>query len=248
MEELEEYGIASRADYEAAKCTKDMIRQVCFAAMQSTIDEQSVAPNSSGNVRRMGGIREQLTTIANFYATGTLVAGAKPYTKHITTDLSATGGALTVDHINDAMGTMWTNGGIDGGMIYCLANKTPKRAVSELFAVSTGNNSIYRRSFGGGVQPINLKVDIIETEFADIHMVLDWTVKDSDAGTTTSVSDDEGDLIFLQPEYLQLCVLQDFNQYELAKTGSNYKFAQEWEGTIKLIAPNAGGILRGVLS
>lgn len=250
MEELEEYGLDSRIDYEAAKCSKDLLRQVCFAAMNSTIDNQSTTPNagSLGQYRKMGGIREQIMTPANFQATGTLPTGAKAYNKHITTDLSATSGALTVAMLNDAMGDMWNNGGIDGDVIYGLANRTVKAVVSELFAPSTGSSSVYRRTFGGGVQPINLKVDVIETEYADIHMVLDWTVKEADAGTSATTSDDEGDLVFIQPEYVELCVLQDFNQYELAKVGSSYKFAQEWEGTIKLKAPNTAGILRGILT
>ena len=170
MEELEEYGLDSRLDYEAAKCSKDLLRQVCFAAMNSTIDEQSQGPNSTaaGKNRTMGGIREQIMTPTNFQATGTLVDGAKAYNKHITTDLSATSGALTVAMLNDAMGDMWNNGGIDGDVIYGLANRTVKAVVSELFAPSTGSSSVYRRTFGGGLQPINLKVDVFFSDFDNV--------------------------------------------------------------------------------
>jgi len=253
MEDLQEWGIDSRIDYETVKASRKLIRDVCFMIMRSALDEQSAGPNSNSTnkKRMMGGLRSMITSLSagatTHVANGTVATAARPYAAHITNDLSASAGLLRVQDINTMLGTLWDRGGVDGDMIYALANKGPKRYVSELFAPNQGSSSIFRKTIGAGVQPINLKVDIIETEFCDVHMMLDWTVKDSAAGTASTTGDDEGDLLFFDPSALYLKTLRDFVLFELAKVGSSNKYAVEWEGTLEWDRPNGAGLLQGIL-
>lgn len=250
-EAMRQWSVDSEIDYQNAVLAKKLIRDVEYAAHRSTIDAQSTTPNagSDGLIRKMGGLIDQIENTANYKANGTtLPTEGKPYTKHITTDLGATAGALTSAHINTMMRNIWQNGGMPSGRLIGFANGQVKQIVSELFAPNTGSSSIYRRTFGESDQrAIDLVVDVLVTDFGKIELMLNRSVRDvSTGGTSGTTTDDEGDLVVIDPDYIQLRVLLDFQVMELARVGGSRKFMQQWDGTICGMAPNTMGSLRGI--
>jgi len=236
---LQQWGIEDEYYNQQERLAKKLLTQVNYAIMNSTIDEQSVGPNSSGNERNMGGLRDQIITPASYIANGSQRTGEAAYDNHI----DAAGG-LTTAHMNTALSSMWTNGGVDGGIVHALANSGVKEIVSELFAPVSGTSGIQRRNFGSDDRSIDMVVDVVKSEYCDVHLMLDRTVKDSAQGASDLL--DTGDLLFFNPAWVELRVLQDLNVTDLAKVGSSWQFLMEWEGTICLVAPNTAGLLRGI--
>lgn len=249
-EAMDQYGLAGEVDHQNAKLAKQIIRDVEFAAHRSTIDEQSTGPNagSDGLVRKMGGLIDQIENTGSYRVNGpALATAAQPYTAQITNDLGASSGTLTSGIVQTLMRNIWNNGGMPNGRLVGFANGQVKQIISELFAPNEGSSSIYRRTFGmDEARAIALPVDIIDTDFGTVELMLNRSVRDVASTTSGGATDDTGDLLVFDPQYVELRVLLDFQVVELAKVGSSYKYMQEWDGTICGTAPNTMGLLTGI--
>ena len=233
-------GISSEFDYQAAKNARLTARDFNYLLMNSEARAEAGTPNAAGNERRMGGLRDLIQNIGDdtggpvdFVSShGTLPDGT---TTTITNSdwegyTETTDAALTTAHLNAALKRTWEVGGLGSGVIQILTGGDLKTSISELYGgtIQSGDvtKQLHRRDMGTGASTeIVLPVDVIVTDYAEMHCHMDQSV-----GT--------GEVIGFDPEYFNLNVLRDFEVIELAKTGPSQHGMIEAEMTCSLLAPN----------
>ena len=245
-EVVDAIGIDSEFDYQAAKHARLVVRDMNYLAINSEADTDGGTPNDgTGNNNRMmgglkqmqkaigqaGGIAENFVTNHGTYvgADGTAVATTAfdDWEAYVDT----TNDALTTTDLNDAMKECWSRGGMGSGVIQVLANGTLKQKISTLYAPDTGVSGIHRRDFGSQASTeIVLPVDVIVTDFGEMHVHLDQAVA-------------ADDVIGFDPEFFNINVLRDFELIELAKTGPSQHGMIEAEMTCSLLAPNTSWLV-----
>ena len=231
QEIVDKYGVASEFDYQAAKQARLLVREANWALLNSTIaDDASNPPNtSSGDTNRtMAGLSQLLDVPSGVVANGTVPTGAKG------TNNTQAGANLAVTDITTVQKSTWTNGGVVNGSLQALANGTEKMLASELFAPTSTITSLYRRKYGTSeANEINLPIDLVVTDFGELHFHLDQAVP-------------SGLIHAFDPEFFEINVLRDFEVIELAKTGPSKHGMVEVELSCSLLAPNTAWTLNGV--
>jgi len=230
------HGIESEYNYQAAKFSRQTVREFDWILHNSNITADAAGPNagSAGQKRKMGGLIEQIQENAagnnTFISEGTLATIQRSYNN------SVASGENNIDELKENMRTMWDRGGIVNGRVIALVGSTVKEAFSNNFAPvsATASASIYRRNIGTGESTrIVLSVDYVETDFGLIYFVLDRSVP-------------SGNAVLFAPEFFHVNVLRDITKYELAKVGPSYMGAVEGEMTCSLLAPSTASLLTGI--
>jgi len=240
-EVVDAIGIDSEFDYQAAKHARLVVRDMNYLAINSVAEVDSGTPNDGvgTNNRMMGGLKHmqraigQSAGIAENFVTnhGTYVGADGDAVR--TQDFNdweayveSTDTALTSAYLNGAMKECWSRGGMGSGVIQVLANGTLKQKISTLYAPESGSSGIHRRDFGSQASTeVVLPVDVIVTDFGEMHVHLDQSVGAED-------------VFGFDPEFFNINVLRDFELIELAKTGPSQHGMIEAEMTCSLLAPN----------
>lgn len=205
------HGVNDELEYQTVENVKERLVDLNFAAINGTIDVDSIStPNSgsTGQIRKAGGFLDMINNPTSYVDTGTLVTQAQAYT-------TAASSTFSSDDIEAAQQTCAERGGSPGYAKQVFANGTVKRLVSRLFAPVSGSTNVYRRDLGGGDERrVVLPIDVIETDFGIMH--LHWE-QDMPAST----------LWAMDPEYCHLMPYRDFQAYELGLVGSQYQYLIE---------------------
>jgi hypothetical protein len=224
------HGVSDEVGYQSVEYTKRLLVDFEFSILNGTLDIDSIAaPNtgSTGLVRKMGGLLDMVANPSTYVDTGSLGTTAQAYTAAASTDFAE-------DDILIAQQTCAERGGAPNPVKLALANGTVKRKVSQLFAPATGSSSITRRNMGSGdARTVVLPVDHIETDFGRLDLM--WH-QDMPAGQ----------LLAIDPEYIEIMPLRDFQTYELGRVGSEDKYLIEGEFGLRSLAFNTKWRLTGV--
>ena len=134
-----------------------------------------------------------------------------------------TEGALTENHILDALQKMWEKGA--QGEYFTFVNASQKRAINEL--AKAGNNVRWVVDNGSITNVMGVAVSKIVTDFGEINLVLDRYM---DNNGILTVDLDEVKIAELRPTFYE----------DLPKAGDYYKGHVLNESTIKLLNSYAG--------
>lgn len=248
---VRQYGVTDAFDYEASRKGRKIARIFEQILHTSTIANDTAegstaaGPNTTGGTSRaMAGLIPMIeqfnlapTTANPQIVTGELVAAERPYLTTIGSTSTAPSNLAAA--IVTGQKTIWERAGFANGRLVCLCNGGVKRTISNTFAPDpTSSSTVYRRYFGNngemiGNVGINLVVDVIETDFGRLEVLLDRSVPPNE-------------LVGFQPEFWQIHVLRDFETIELAKMGPSRKGHIEAEMTCSLLAPNTAMRIAGI--
>lgn len=229
------YGVTDSFDYEANRRSMRLLRMIYWDLLNGTINADAGTVTNLPNAltltlkRRMGGLVQQITTPASFYAENTLASDAQG------TNTSAGGSSFAASDLVGHIQSMWAKGGIPNGVVQCLAGATVKALFSKTFAPHATSTTVYRRRFSdGGERAIDLVVDRVVTEAGAVDVHLDPAVRANEA-------------LFFDPEYWHLNMFRDWELIELAQMGHTMKGSLECELTNSLLAPNTAGRLHSIV-
>ena len=134
-----------------------------------------------------------------------------------------TKGALTEDHILDALQKMWEKGA--QGEYFAFVNATQKRAINAL--AKAGNNVRWIVDNGSVTNVMGVAVSKIVTDFGEINLVLDRYM-------------DNNGILIVDLDEVEIAELRGTFYEDLPKAGDYYKGHVLNESTIKLLNSYAG--------
>lgn len=224
-------GIASEQAYQTTEYSKKAVSDVELACVQSTLDVDSVGPNSgsAGNARKMGGLNDFIQNYSNYYVTGTLAtSNERPYSADIGSD-----GAFDSTDLVTAHSTIASRAGARN--LYAIAPATVRDLIDTMFAPNASATTIYRRDFGMGTETsINLVVDAVKTAYGTIYFM--W-----------SLAAPSGTCLMYDPMYVQYAPFRDLFVKDLAVIGDDFKRMLRVEGSMVYKAPNTLGRLYNIV-
>lgn len=223
-------GIDSEQAYQTTEYSKKLVSDLELACVQSTIDVDSVGPNSgsAGNWRKMGGLKNFIGSYSSFYVTGTLATtNEQPYAADIVSD-----GAFDSTDIVTAHRTIASRSGARN--LYAIAPGAVRDLIDTMFAPNASSTSIFRKDFGMGTETsINLVVDAVKTAYGTIFFM--W-----------SLAAPTGEVLLYDPQYTQYAPFRDLFVKDLAVIGDDFKRMARVEGSMVYKAPNTLGRLYNI--
>jgi hypothetical protein len=193
-------------------------------------------PGASGTARQMAGVTAFLTTNTEFAAGGadpTLSGSTEGYPNAAAVS-GTTPRALTEELFNLVLQSAWENGG-DPTLVLC--NGTNKRIISETF---TGNATRYKDTMDK--KTMNA-IDFYEGDFGTVTIVPHRTMLKHDAAAN-GTGGTRFQILFLDPNYAEICYFDPIQEKPLAATGHNEKRLLWCEYTLKIENEAAHGIIR----
>ena len=232
---VKKFGIANEFDYQAVKHARKCVRDFNWALMNSSLDIDSSGPNAGSDdlKRKMGGLRTMIADLVSGGTNAHVSAGTIPSGAHTNTAAQA-GSNLAISDFTGIQQTVMTAGGTPNGAHYVLAAPATKLVISKTISPQPdASGTLFRRYFDGSSMEVALPVDVLQTDFGLLYLMIDLSVP-------------SGTAVGFDPEYFHLNVLRDFETIELAKVGPSVQGMVEAEMTCSLVAPNTAWSLTSI--
>lgn len=214
-------GMRTKEAFELAKKSKELKRDMETILLKN---QAAVAGNASNTARKLAGLPAWLKSnkVANGATIPTLSSTTSGYPNAAWTDLTGPSD-FTEDMLKSAIQQVWTAGG-DVGM--CMVGPVNKVKASQFAGIAEQrvNNSDARQAMVIGA------ADVYVSDFGNISFV-------------PNIFTNETFALLIDPDYVSIAYLRDFQRIKLAKTGDSNRTQLLVEYTLKVNNEKAHGII-----